>query len=480
MGKQDTQKELFSYQVDLDKRVRQDHPLREVRRTVDFSFVRERVSKCYGYNGNVSVDPEVIMKMMFLLFYDDVSSERELMRVIPERLDYMWFLGYGLDDEIPNHSVLSKARKRWGEGVFEDLFVRVVHNCIKAGLVDGGKIYVDASLVDANASKDSILKGSPELIEALKETYRRQGEKLEEKGNGYYEPVNRRMLSTTDPDAPVVARKKGESKPRYKSHRVVDEAKGVITAVESTAGDVKENGLLMNLVDQHERNTEGTVHTAVADSQYGTNENFSACHSRSIRSHMGDLRETQKGRHEGIFSEEEFEYDKESDTYRCPAGKVLTRRTYNKRRKAYEYRARKKTCNMCELRDRCTRSKTGGRSIKRHEDYEGIQEARAQSHRKAAKMDRIKRKWLMEGSFADAANNHGFKRARWRRLWNQKIQDYLIAAVQNVRILIKNMNRKEREASASSGVSDGVHGLIFTALCAFCRDGKGLSVPGHC
>jgi transposase len=55
--------------------------------------------------------------MMLLLFLDNVRSERELMRIIPERLDYMWFLGYGLDDTIPNHSVLSKARKRWGQEV---------------------------------------------------------------------------------------------------------------------------------------------------------------------------------------------------------------------------------------------------------------------------------------------------------------------------------------------------------------------------
>ena len=64
--------------------------------------------------------------MMLLLFLDNVRSERELMRIIPERLDYMWFLGYGLDDVIPSHSVLSKARKRWGQEVFVSLFSRVV------------------------------------------------------------------------------------------------------------------------------------------------------------------------------------------------------------------------------------------------------------------------------------------------------------------------------------------------------------------
>ena len=68
---------------------------------------------------------------MFLLFWDDIRSERELMQILPERLDYLWFLGYSLDDEIPNHSVLSKARKRWGLEVFESLFIRSVSQCVE-------------------------------------------------------------------------------------------------------------------------------------------------------------------------------------------------------------------------------------------------------------------------------------------------------------------------------------------------------------
>jgi len=119
MGEQKRETELFNYAVNMEKRVRSDHPLRRVARAIDFKFVREEVSDCYGSKGNVSVDPEVIMKMMFLLLFDDVASERELMKIIAERLDYLWFLGYSLDDEIPDHSVLSKARARWGKEVFE-------------------------------------------------------------------------------------------------------------------------------------------------------------------------------------------------------------------------------------------------------------------------------------------------------------------------------------------------------------------------
>ncbi len=73
--------------------------------------------------------------MMPLLFLDDIKSEQEQMRITPERLDYLGFLGYGLDDEILDHSVLSKAWERWGGEVFLSLFSRVVHQCAEAGSV---------------------------------------------------------------------------------------------------------------------------------------------------------------------------------------------------------------------------------------------------------------------------------------------------------------------------------------------------------
>ncbi|MEW6377333.1 MAG: transposase [Thermodesulfobacteriota bacterium] len=75
----------------------------------------------------------------------NVRSERELMETIPLRLDWLWFLGYDLDSEVPNHSVLSKARARWGVEAFQNFFERIVWQCVGAGLVDGSKIFADAS-----------------------------------------------------------------------------------------------------------------------------------------------------------------------------------------------------------------------------------------------------------------------------------------------------------------------------------------------
>jgi transposase len=134
MGQHEEQKELFSYGVDLDRRVRAEHPLRRVQAMIDFTFARAAVPHTCGENGNVSVDPVVLLKLIFLLFHENVHSERELVRRLPERLDWLWFLGYGLADESPHHSVLSKARARWGGELFEELFARTVRQCTEAGL----------------------------------------------------------------------------------------------------------------------------------------------------------------------------------------------------------------------------------------------------------------------------------------------------------------------------------------------------------
>ncbi len=82
MGEQRSEPELFNYAVNLEKRVRSNHPLRQVKAAIDFGFGREEVAHCCGKKGNESVDPVVILKMMFLLFFDDIASERELMEKV--------------------------------------------------------------------------------------------------------------------------------------------------------------------------------------------------------------------------------------------------------------------------------------------------------------------------------------------------------------------------------------------------------------
>ena len=211
--------------------------------------------------------------------------------------------------------------------------------------------------------------------------------------------------------------------------------------------------MLMTLVEEHERNTGEKVETVVADRQYGTVENFRACYERGIRSHMGDFLSAQvkQERYAGIYGEEAFVYDTQTDSYTCPAGQILTLRKHKTKRKAFEYACSAAICRACPLRGRCTKAIGTARSIKRHVHHEAVMAAKAQSHSAEARKDRVKRKWLMEGSFADAANNHGFKRSRWRLLWRQQIQDYLIAAIQNVRILLRHAGKKPKAAIRAIG-----------------------------
>ena len=453
MGSRDSQKQLWSYQVNLDKRVRSDHPLRKVNEVLKLDWVGEEVAKFYGMKGNVSEDPAVIMKMMLLLFLDNVRSERELMRIIPERLDYMWFLGYGLDDAIPNHSILSKARKRWGQEVFVSLFSQVVVQGVSAGLVDGSKIHVDSSLVDANASLNSVRELDAATLDQIQRACLEQTEKLDEAcssksdtdedqnpnlpGGGPRTEINQKYQSSTDPEATLVRQHGVKTRPRYKNHRVVDDAYGIVTALKTTTGRINEGHELIGLIDQHQAHTGVSAYTIVADCKYGTIENYLACQNRKLRTHMADLLASSpgSGRRDGIYPESQFHYRPESDTFLCPAGQVMKPRRLHSVRLSWEYVTGRGVCLSCRLREFCTRSKTG-RSIKRHRDQNLLDRARRQANSKRAKLDRKRRQHLVERSFADAANRHGFKRARWRGLLKQSIQDLLIATVQNLRKLI--------------------------------------------
>lgn len=448
MGFQSGQKELFSYSVDLDERVHEDHPLRKIREALDFGFVREQTAAFYGHNGNESVDPAVVMKLMFLLFYDNISSERELMRMLPYRLDYLWFLDFGLDDAVPNHSVLSKARRKWGPDVFEELFAQTVAMCVKAGLVKGAKLHMDASLIEANADSKAYVHSSPELIAQLRASLSDEMNKFDELLEGSHQtPVNSRKMSTTDPDCEWAGKRNERGRYRYKTHRAVDDQCGVITAVETTPGATADDKRLIPLVEQHEARTGTKVKTVVADAQYGTRENLVACHERNIRSHMAHVDHTGSLPHqEEQFGAEDFVYHEDDDTLTCPAGERLhfsQQKGLNR-----SYRCKASICNACELKSTCTNSKQG-RSIRWHKNQKQFEAAREQSRSRQAKKDRIRRKWLMEGSFADAANNHGLKRSRWRRLWRQRIQDLMIAAVQNLRKLLKHQSRPLSQAESA-------------------------------
>ena len=305
--------------------------------------------------------------------------------------------------------------------------------------MDGRKVFLDSSLVDADASNDSVM----DREKFLKRWRERYGELERRFFDWGRDATPKSLVSSTDPEASIVRKGAGKARARYAEHRAVDGRAGVITVTVTTPGAVNEAHKLSELLDEHHTNTEVSAEMVVADSKYGTVDNFLDLHDRGVRGHIPDLSIRQKGsnRRKGIFDISEFMYEEATDTYRCPAGEHLGRRKHKGEREAFEYSAKASICKACTLREKCTRNKSGARTIKRHVRQRELDQMREISRSAQATRDLKVRKHVMEGSFADAANNHGFKRSRWRGLEKVTIQDFFIAAVQNIRILIKRWRK---------------------------------------
>ena len=141
--------------VSLEELVCEDHFYRRLEAALDLSFVRELVGPLYANGGRPSVDPVVFFKLQLVMFFEDLRSERQLMRVVCDRLSLRWYLGYDLDEPLPDHSSLTRIRERFGLETFRRFFERIVEECFEAGLVWGEELFFDATKVEANASIDS-------------------------------------------------------------------------------------------------------------------------------------------------------------------------------------------------------------------------------------------------------------------------------------------------------------------------------------
>jgi hypothetical protein len=90
------------------------------------------------------------------MFFEDIRSERLLMRLVADRLSVRWYVGYNLDEPLPDHSSLTRIRSRYGLDIFRRFFEAIVEQGQQAGLVWGRELYFDATQVQADAALDSL------------------------------------------------------------------------------------------------------------------------------------------------------------------------------------------------------------------------------------------------------------------------------------------------------------------------------------
>ena len=473
---QHVEPKLFYHGLSLESRIPQDHILRKVKQLIDFNFIRSQVEHLYGVNGHASLDPAVILKLIFVSIYYNVKSERALMEQLPLRLDWLWFCGYDLDDQTPDHSVLSKARRRWGQEAFSEFFAVILGQCIDAGLVDGTTVHIDSSMIDANASKDSL---KPQLRLIGKKLYNDLDEQVlpdmpeaedTVSNDSDEQDTLESRVSTTDPDARL-GKKYGHTTLGYKDHRVVDDKCGIVTATITTPANVNDELVFTEALETHQANTDIPVKAVAADKAYGTMENYKYLKEHDAKACIPHQKYGSQG---GKFSNDMFIYDKQQDCFTCPAGQKLTRFSHKEERTCWVYKADRAVCEKCEFISNCINSASQGRQVQRADGACYIEWADSclSTYRRKYLLGR--RKYKAEGSFADAANNHGFKRARWRGLAGMVIQNLLIAAIQNLRKLMRSLGNRPVATAANLAVStdrDVVHASkmslenIFATIC---------------
>jgi transposase len=142
--------------VSVEQLVPQDHFYRHVERTLDLSFVREFVHETYAGGGRPSIDPVVFFKLQLVMFFEGIRSKRQLMRHAADRLSVRWYLGYDLNEPLPDHSSLTRIRERYGVDIFRRFFDAIVEQCQQEKLIWGKELSIDSTQVNANADLDSL------------------------------------------------------------------------------------------------------------------------------------------------------------------------------------------------------------------------------------------------------------------------------------------------------------------------------------
>jgi transposase len=131
----------------LETFIPEDHPIRRLNKVVDLSFVHEAVRGQYCQdNGRPSIDPEVIIRLFLLQAVEGIAHVRDLIRQAHVNLAYRWFIGYDLDEKLPDHSTLSRALDRFGDKVFNELFTKSIAQCKASGLIEGRGEFVSSFL----------------------------------------------------------------------------------------------------------------------------------------------------------------------------------------------------------------------------------------------------------------------------------------------------------------------------------------------
>ena len=447
MGQHSRSESLFYY-FRLEDHIPENHLLRLIDRHISFAFVREQLRDSYSDTGRPSIDPEVLLRILLLGYLYGITSERKLVEELRMHLAWRWFTGLGFDQEIPDHSTFSKNRHgRFQESnLFQEMFERIVDQCISAGLVNGEHMSVDGSFILANANNHSRIPRE-QLAEAaqVKRTVRQYLAEVEQE-NGDGEPVHQQdKVSTTDPDATYSSKGNRAAELGYFDNYLIDNSSCVIVGVQATAARLsQESAAARDMIERYRERHGRLPQSLAADNTYGNGELLQWLDDRGITPYIR-VKENPLAKND-LYGIEKFTYLPEENCYICPEGKQLKYVGINELNRTYLYYSTPKRCRGCPQKNQCTRGKY--RTIAIHTWEAARQRAYAVAKTPAfAPAQRARRK--VEALFGELKNQIGLRRLRLRRIRFVREQFYLAAAVQNLKRLVRFLSLAPQPATAA-------------------------------
>lgn len=437
----------------INQLVPEDHLLRKIDRYIDFSFINEICRPYYSAdNGRPAIEPEILFRMLFIGYLYGVRSERRLVEEVRVNVAYRWFLGYNLEDKIPDASVIWQNRRRRFKGtdVPQRIFEEIVRQAIGHGLVEGKVLYTDSTHLKANANKKKYVEKQvaqstktymADLDKAVEEDREAHGKKtlLPKDGDSGTPGMKTIKENTTDPDSGVMHR---EGKPVgffYLDHRTVDAKANIITDVYVTPGNVNDDTVYIDRLKAQQKTYGFPVEAVGLDAGYNTVYTCRDILQMGIRAAMGYRRGVQA---KGKYGKYKFKYDAQTGMYICPGGQALTYKTTI--REGYQlYRADKAACANCSRRAECLTDKQAARELRRHvwEDFKD--EAWRYTHTEEGSRIYARRKETIERSFADSKELHGLRYCRLRGLDGVREQCLLTAAVMNMKKIASLLSKRD-------------------------------------
>lgn len=470
----------------IEELVPQEHLVRKLEKSIDWTFIYPMVEELYSEIGRPSIDPVILFKMIFINYLFGINSMRKTCEEIKVNLAYRWFLGLAMDDSVPNYSTWSQNYiRRYNESsVFNEIFQRIIEEAIKHKFIDTSTVYGDSTHQKACANKRraidkevKIVKKNYEddLLKEINEVRRSHGKKeiksldrkeitFDEESGEVKENIKTKHIkeSITDPECGLFHKGEKEKCFAY-SHQTFCEGNGFVLEVKTYPGNVHDSVSFFGAYDELYKKYQG-IKNVVLDSGYNTPAITRAIIRNNQTPYLPYKRPMTK---KGFFKKYQFVYDEQFDEYLCPGDSELKYTTTNKQ--GYkEYKSDPGICEKCPLKDQCTSSKNNQKVITRHVWAEYKEQAEEVRGMRGFKDIYRERKQTIERVFADDKEQHGLRFTRLKGLKKNQNQALIIFSCHNIKKLAKwgwKSDKKESKNnlvfSTVDSISQNLHSILF-------------------